>query len=232
MAGPVLDLSEDYRVWDNVEAVTVESARRGDPFALAPVSANLPEHVAVAKRRAVTRREQAASGGAYTADDLVWLLPQAVLRPGLTFEPADVVVSREGSRWTVLEAGLNKWRQTWRLVCRDLALAFDLDDEIDVQRAAISYDAAGAAVKTFPPDGGQTLYGRLRCRVQRRSEETVEERGIRGEQTTFDVIVARQVDLNPAEDRLLWREQYLDVVRVRNPELITELPVIETVLKT
>lgn len=233
--GVVLDMSQDYLVWDHPsgkpEQVTVESARRSDPFVPAPVNANAPETVKVAKFRALTVREQAASGGAYTARDRVCLIPAAVLRPDKVFKPADVVIRGDDSRWTALEVGLNKWQQTWRLVCRDLAVEFELDDTIDVERATINYDASGAVVKTFPPDGGKVLYGNVRCRVQKRAEETVDERGIRGERTSYDVIVERQMDLNSTEDRLKWRGLYLDNVRVRAAELITELPVIEAVLR-
>jgi hypothetical protein len=238
-----LDLSEDYLVWDNPETVTVEAVRRSPhppsddlfrPGATGPSVPTLwdPSHseaeaALVAKRRALTRRELLASGGVYTAADMVWLVPAAEMVPGKDIKPGDAVRDQDGRRWTVLDLQLGKWRETWKLTCRDLILALGLRDMVDVQRAEISFDAAGAAVKTVPPDGGTTLYASLPARVQPTSEETADARGIRGEQVRYDVIVGRQVQINPAEDRVRWRGRTLDVVRLRAPELITELPVIE-----
>lgn len=218
-----MDLSSafvsDWQVWDNTEAVSLSVARAAGPYA---------DAVPVAKRRALTTRELAASGGVYTGQDRVWLLPVALLTPGLQLKPADAVVDASGTRWTVLEAALNKFGATWRLTCRDLVLAFDLRVIITIERAALSYDAAGAAVKTFPPAGGLVLIDQLPARVQPLREEVADQRGLRGPLLRYDVIVGRPVDGVSTEDRVKLPDgSYLDILGYRNPDRIDELPVLE-----
>ena len=217
-----LDQSRDYLTWDNTEAVTYQSRRAaGGPKAPIPV----------AKRRPLKKHELSASGGVYTGLDRVWIVPAALLPPGVVPKPADVLTDAKGTPWTVLEAAAAKTDQTWRLTSRDLVLAYDLRDMVNVERAAISYDAAGAAIKAFPtgsPSGGQVLYAGLPARVQLLTGEIAEERGIRGTERAYDVIVGGQVDdVSEAEDRINWNGVYLDIVRLKNAERIDELPVLE-----
>lgn len=214
-----LDLSEDYLVWEGLEPVTLEVSRRqgsGQRVGLCK-----------AKRRALTRRELAASAGAYTGEDLVWLLPQAQL-PECKFQvkPADVVTDGEGREWTVLEAAHNKLRQTWRLVTRDLVLAYDLRDLITVERAELGEDLAGAAVKRE----WQALYASVPARVQPSERREAEEHGVEGWEEAFDVWVGRELADVGREDRVKLRDgTYLDVVRYRQAERIDQLPVLECV---
>ena len=216
--------ASDWRTWDQVESVGIEHARTGQLTT---------DAVPVAKRRNLTVKELAASGGVYTGLDRVWLVPQAMLPQGFGFKPADVVVDRAGVRWTVLQTDWGKYGQTWKLTCRDLVLAYDLRDTIDVERATIRYDQAGAPVKDFPPAGGQSLYAQVPARVQLTGEEVTDQRGLRGPLRKYDVIVGRQVPLLSTEDRVKWTDPstkqvvYLDVLGLRQPERIEQLPVIE-----
>lgn len=248
-----IDMSDDYRIWDNPESIRLESARRNplpnvsrdllkrDGFVADPYrapDANEAGIIKVAKRRALTRRELAASLGAYTGRDMVWLIPAKELIPNHEIKVGDVVESLSdvfetaGERWTALEVSHNKWRQTWRLTCRNLVLAFDLRDLVDLQRAKVGFDEAGAAVKTFPPHGGGTTYKNVPARVQPRQTDVVDERGIRYSQTVYDVIVGRAVDVNTVEDRILWGNLTLDIISVRDAETITDLMTLEAVLKS
>lgn len=216
--------ASDWRTWDQVEQVGIEYARSGQ---------NAAGAVPVAKRRNLTKKELLASGGVYTGLDRVWLVPQSLLPPGFAFKPADVVIDLAGTRWTVLEADHGKFGQTWRLTTRDLVLANDLRDTIDVERATISYDVAGAAIKTFPPAGGLALYPAVAARVQQTGESVVDQRGIRGPLRKYDVIVGRQVPLLSTEDRVKWTDPstkqvaYLDIVGIRQPQQIDQLTVVE-----
>lgn len=208
--------SLDYLSWDGTESVTYESARRPtDSPALSRQLRNpsQADMIPVAKRRALTRRELAASLGSYTAGDRVWLLPAAVLPSWLSPKPGDVVVDSAAARWTALEVQTNKGEQTYRLTCRNLTLVFELRDSIDIERASVIYDGAGAAIKQFPtgpgPRGGQVLYTGLVCRVQLATQQIAEERGIRGFRGTYAIIVEREVTVTN-EDRIRLRTASTD----------------------
>jgi hypothetical protein len=223
-----LDQSTEHLTWDNVEAVHLEIDRGASLDQRSRLST--VDYVPVAKRRALSRREQTPAAGGYTAGSLVWHIPAAVLTPGVRPKIGDAVMDLDQERWTVVEASLKRNRQRWELTTLNLRITHDLRDTIDVQRAARSSDAAGVPAKTFPPDGGTVLYRALPCRVQLVSAEIADQRGIRGTQRTYTVIVDRQISVD-TEDRILWRGQVLDITGYRNPELISELPVIDALAK-
>lgn len=237
--------ADDYLSWDMTEAARLEVARRVavppdlDPLLATgpharpvPPSKNRIVPLPVAKRRLLTKRELAASGGAYTGLDRAWLVPAAVLPQSFVIKPADVVVDVTGARWTALEADLGKGGQTWKLVCRNLTLAYDLSETITVERAQVVYDAAGVAVKLFPsgppPTGGEVLYAGLLARVQLENQPEVDERGYRGSERRYDVIVAQELDVI-REDRILLSDKvtYLDILDYHQAQRIDQLPVIE-----
>lgn len=200
---------------------------------MADLAGETGDYLYPVKRRAVNQREQVASGGVYTGADLVWLLPAAVIPAGLIPKPADVIVDDEGTRWTALSVERNKNRQTWRLTTRNLALAHQLDHTIDIQRADLGTDAAGGLVRFWPdssPSGGSTPYAGISARVQLKTKEEVDQRGMRGFKETYEVTVDRQVKLT-TNDRIKWTLAgdmvYLDISGLHNPELIDQLPVID-----
>lgn len=213
-----IDMSADHLCWDNTEAVTVEVPARKSPRAFA---------VAVAKGRAVRGRERSPSGGVYLGFEKRWLLPARLVPAGESIAPACVVVDEEQTRWTVLTAEQNKAKQTWALGCVNLTLALDLRETVLIERATISYDAAGAAVK----DSWRTLYA-AQARVQETERESNEALGVRSQRERYEVTVDRQMpDVDVAEDRIKWVDRgvtrCLDIVAYRRPERIDELPVLE-----
>jgi hypothetical protein len=253
MSHKLIDMSRDFEVWDNTESVFLEVARRsylvprsyprthdltGQASAIVqdPPSAAQADYIRVAKRRALTWKELSASNGAYTGNDLVWLFPQEVMVNGLNPKPGDVVRDQDGRRWTALEVQHGKWRETWRLVTRDLVLAFDLRDSIDIERPALSYDAAGAAVLRYPtgPDptkfGGVVLYHNLPARIQEIDREIVDERGIHGFRGRYQIIVGRQIDVNE-DDRIVFHGRYYDIIGLHDPDRLDMLPVLDCELR-
>ncbi len=242
--------STDFAVWDQVESIAYESARRSypppdpDPLLLkgppvvpfdgaAAPAGSQSDTIPVAKRRALTRKELAASAGAYTGGDLVWLIPAAVLPSWLTPKVGDVLIPAEGDRYTALDVALNKGRQTWRLTTRNLAVAFDLRDLIQIERPQISYDdPSGAIRKLFPsgpgPRGGEVLYANLLSKVHLEDQEISEERGIRGTKRVYSIIVSREVAVTD-QDRVLlpWSGAYLEIRGYHQAQQIDMLPVIE-----
>lgn len=220
-----LNLSQDYLVFDGYEAVTYQRTTLAD--------GNL-DTVSHALRRSPSAREASPSGGAYTATDLDWVIPKAVLIQGMAPKVGDVVIDGDSSRWTVLNAAFWAMQNTWRLQCRNLTLHYDLRHRVDIERPGISFDNAGVAVKQFPPSGGRVAYGDLPCRVQLLSQEIANERGLRGFQGTHAVIVDRQVAVTN-DDRVKWVENgvtyYLDIVGYHDAQRIDSLPVIDAQLR-
>ena len=214
-----LDTSADWICWDNTETARFESIRGASAMI---------ETLAVAKRRNLTRRELAASAGVYTGTDVVWLIPAATVAQDFAAKPGDLVVDADEVPWTVLEFGLNKAKQTWRLTTRSLAIANQLADTITIEKAVTTYDDAGAPQRlTYQP-----LYADLACRVQPQAAEIVEERGIRGQQTKYTIFLSRQVpQLDVRACRVLFGDKYLDLVTHQMAEQIAELPRLEAILK-
>lgn len=143
----------EWTFWPNLEAVTLrESATSG-----------YTEHaITKAKRRAVTTREQAASGGVYLASDVVWLIPNELLPSGVEPKPADQIEDADGVQWTIIEIQpRGKFGNTWRLVTRNLILAADLRSEADVLRPSFAVDNAAQRAPVFAQ-----VYADVPCRLQ------------------------------------------------------------------
>lgn len=151
---------DEWRWWPNLEAVTLrESATDG-----------YTDHaITYAKRRAVTHREVIASGGAYTASDLVWLVPNELLPTGVPIKPADQIRDAAAVDWAVLEVNpRGKFGNTWRLVTRSLVLAADLRSECDVLRPSFAQDAAGQRAPVFA-----VPYSDVPCRLQEQKHDSL-----------------------------------------------------------
>jgi len=191
-----------------------------DPTAVDPTTA-----IADARRTPVTRREMAASGGVYVASDRVWLLPdvQVIYEP----KPADRITDSDGVVWTVLEAkpvGLGSSISHHRLVCRNLVVAAELYDLIDVERPTITYDASGVALRAWT-----TAYSAVGARVQSQEAVAVEERGLYGFRGTHLIYCGQQLTLT-AEDRVKLGTTYYEVRGWRNAQRIDELFTIDAEL--
>ena len=222
-----LDHSDDFLVWDNSERITYESTD------------GRKASVAGCLRIELTLKEQAVSGGGYLGADLNWLIPRKRLPAGFVMgDPGSTVTDDKGNSFTVLDCAKQVRDKTdtqvFRLHTRNLAIAYQLRDLITIERAHITYDAAGAMVKSWPPAGGSNLYASLPAKVQLLSKEFSEERGISGFKGTHAVYVSRQVPLVTFEDRIRWTDAgvtyYLNIAGVRNPERLDELPLLDAIL--
>jgi hypothetical protein len=223
-----MDLSQEHKGWDNVEPLTWEISRGGPVEVRSQLAQQ--DSIPVAKRRATTYREQVSSGGVYLSSDVVWHIPAAVLTPGNQPKMGDVLIDQDGGRWTILDIQLARWKQRWQCTTRNLSVVYGLNDYIDIQARGITHDAAGATILLWPPDGGSVSYPKLPCRVQLRQESQATGRGLRGKQLAYDIIVDRQIVIS-TEDRILWNGKILDVTGYRAAESITELPIVEAVLR-
>lgn len=135
-----LDLSDDYLIWDNRETITYTAEKRSGDSAYV---------IDDCKRRALTYRELAFSGGAYTSGDRAWLIPTAVIPDGITPKIADRVTDDDGAVWTVLEAALNTYQSWWRLLTRNIVLAADLREVVTLSSPSTAQDAAGGRTPVY-----------------------------------------------------------------------------------
>jgi hypothetical protein len=215
-----IDMSLDYLVWER-QATTVqyESVRHDAA----------PDKVVVfAHRRAISTRQLLAAQGAYTGSDLNWLIPAKPITSPFRPKAGDIITDEFEDAWTVLEPQFNKFRETHRLVCRNLALVYGLRDSIEIQEAVTITDGVGSIKRTeWVP-----IYQNLAARVQPTSAEPKTERGVEGQQTRYTVVVGRQLSLlNVRNCRILWEGKLLDLASYTMAEQISELPRIEAVGK-
>lgn len=174
-----LQLGSDWKVWDNREPVTYTvEARAGDT----------PHALTDCKRRALTFKELAASGGAYTGGDRAWLIPVEKLPGSVVPKIGDRVTDAGGTTWSVLEAGLNTL-QTWhRLLTRNLVLAADLRELVTLLQPDAGQDAAGVRTPGFT-----TAVGGLAARVQEIDAVVEERHGKRQAVRKFTAWVGQRV---------------------------------------
>lgn len=230
-AGPFsgLDLSRDYLTWTNTQNVGFTSV------GITQQQAN----IGVVKRRQINSKELSASRGAYVGNDVVFLVPQRELPENFAIKPRDQFNDTDGD-FTVLSVSGQKrdsnGYQTWHCVTRNLSIAYNLQDVIDIQQPGIPYDAAGTKQKSWPDQGGggSILYPQLSCRVQLLTAEVADELGIRGFQGNYAITVSKQIPAVNYECRVKWISQgvtrYLEIKGIHNPERIDELPVIDAEL--
>lgn len=221
------DFSQDYLVWDNRETVTVYPAPRREVLFF-PVQN--------AKRRALNHRELAASGGAYTGEDIVWLLPvleSQAMMDAYPPTPGFIVEDNDLRRWTILEVALNTWKTWWRCVTRNLVLAANLRDTVTIQRPTISVGDSGQPVYSWPPEDGEIIAEEIAARVQLTDGAPITVNQVESTARVYDCILSQQIDLRK-DDRIIWlnsdREEgnpkgmLLQWEQLWNPERIDELP--------
>ena len=112
-----------------------------------------------ALRRRIQTAEPAPSGGQTAQHDCVWHLPVSQLteRPRLGAKLRDAA----GDEWTILAVEAETLSARWQSSTRNLTLAFDLTERIQVQRPAYQFDKHGSAKASW-----QTLADQIPARVQ------------------------------------------------------------------
>lgn len=223
-----LDISQDWRIIDGGVQVTYTSTR---------FTGSVYDNI-VAFPRQLSSREQEASDAAYVSATRLFNVPASQFASGFVPKEGDTITDPAGTVWTVLHHDLSAFDQWWDLTGLSLAIAYDLQDMIQIQRAAISYDAAGAVLKLWPdgsPKGGQVLYPSMLANVQALTAEIVEERGIRDTKITHAVQVSQQIQVTN-QDRIkatklegvvLSQPIYLEIRGYHNPDRIDELSVLD-----
>lgn len=133
----VFDPSTDFEdITDGLEAVTLD--RRGS-------SSNVS--VTNALQRAVSTREVLASDGKYRTGDVRWHLPVAECASAPSL--GDALVDAASARWIVLAVVEATLSNRWACVCRNVAIAYGLDDTVDILAATYSKGTGGAAEASY-----------------------------------------------------------------------------------
>jgi hypothetical protein len=114
------------------------------------------------KRRAITWKEMAASAGAYTSRDRAWILPRVNLPDGVEPKPGDIVRDLSDVDWTVGDVTVGKFGNTFKCVCRALAVVNELSAVGVLTRPDGTRDAAGRQAQASYAAVGEPV----RCRVQ------------------------------------------------------------------
>jgi hypothetical protein len=219
-------IANDWTVWDDPEAVTVQSTRNAQ---------QMTDVIRWAARQEVTLEEAGPSAGAYQKAGCVFLLPRKLVSWPL--KPGDLITDGDGVVWTAQKAELAAARLYWRMTCLDLQVLYDLADDVDVEACDFRPDAAGSPVRVFPPDAGRIRYASLLANVQPIESEPREERGILGQVTHYEVKIGQQATDVSTDDRLAWYPQgrkappvYLEVRGVEKAQRLDELPTIKAEL--
>lgn len=210
----------DYRVWDGIEPITYYHMRQG-----AGGSAPDVENIAVAKRRALNKRELEASNGAYTGLDRIWLIPNELL-VGDECKPGDRLQDQRPNQTTfnVLQADFNKNGNTWRLTTRDPIIAYNLRDLITVETPSnLGERATGGAQAS---KNWVAKYAQIAARMQSQDETVIDQRGMRGMLKRYTCFVAQDLDVTN-EDRILFGTDHYDIVSVKSRESLDSLMMIE-----
>lgn len=210
--GISIDATTNYRLWGNTEGVFYTSeATAGDS----------ETRIEIAKRRAPTWRERQASGGVYTGQDLVWLIPVAEMDSAILPKPADRITDDDDNTWTVLEVAKNALKSTWRCVTRNLKIVYDLQDLLTVKRPTNSKDNALGRTASF-----STVYSSIPCRIDDDVFEDGDSYGKKITKKRFRIWVDRQLTLT-AEDLLQDGDgNSYSFVSITNQHQLGELPMI------
>lgn len=214
-----LDLSQDYLTFTNPE-------KDGCRYQSTRNSGTMVDSIAICKKRSASDKEQAASGGAYTGTDVLWLIPTQQLAKSIGEpKPGDVVIDRDGNEFTVLQAtgkrrDANGYQQ-WNLMSRNLVVAYDLQGTITIYHPAVTLDAGGGRNPNF---GAATpTYLKVPCRFQEITEETGDALGRRGAIRSYRVYVAKRLLVTNEDQAVDQNGAIYQIKGYENPDRIDEL---------
>ena len=232
-----LDFNLDAAMLVGTETVTLETVR---------ATGTMRASVFGAFRTAVSYKEQQPSFGVYVGGDLSFRIAARSIPAGfLPLKPRDRVTDAAGVVYTVLQVQPGRHTvggpQSFKLMVRDLKIAFDLKDLITIEEPQRQLDAAKAKKVV----SWAAKYKLLPARVQLESEATADMAGKRVTQGTYRVFLDREVVVTH-EDRIKWIPglvlnpvthvlaapditdvRFLEIVGYHNAESIQELPTVD-----
>jgi hypothetical protein len=182
--------------------------------------------VASAIRYPITLKEAATSNGVYTANDVVWTLGESqVDTAGFTPKPRDIILDDAGQSWTVLDTVHAMLGRFWKFTTRNLAIVNSLKDTVNVQHPTITQTAAGHRSVAW-----STVASSVSCRVQSRTVNGFDDRGVRSTETVYDVYFAAPIAATTATGdfaRLVFGSINLQIVNYTQDDHIDALPLAE-----
>jgi len=162
---------------DGLVPVTLVERTSGDPTA-----------VSAALRRTVSTREAEASGGDYTASDVVWHLPASELPAPPTV--GDRIVEASGATWTILRVQQMTQDSRWRCIARELRIADHEATLVEIEVATWTKGDAGAATASW-----STEQSDVRAAIQPERVEVRIENGRRTVESTHRVYLEQSLTL-------------------------------------
>lgn len=202
-----IDFTGDYAFWDGSEAVTlVRSASHGDSETSVSTALRLP----------LSTREVATSNGAYTSQDVRWLIPGALAVGDQAPKPGDLIRSNNeyGNLvdWTILDRSYSTMTAVYRCTTRDLVLSADLRDSLSVRRPLNSKDAAGKRVSAY-----QEIYADVPAKIQEMESEPTDAFGTKSWKKKYVAYVGRRLVVQN-EDQVHCGGKIYQLVGYRNPD--------------
>jgi hypothetical protein len=207
----------EWKFWPQREDVTLRELVSAGAYADHALSAA----GGAAKRRALTWQERAASAGAYTARNQVWIIPDEVLPDGVLPQAGWLVRDGDGIDHTILEVALGKWGNTHRCTTVALAVVNGLGDTGTLERPGNAQDAAGRMALSAYSTVGTSL-----CRVQPRDSDAGEALGRVTTAAKFTAYLATPLAAR-AKDRFTAGGVAYTVAGFRNPQRLDELQQLE-----
>ena len=103
-----IDVTTDYLIFDNTEAVTVTLKRAAGDTARSVTSA---------LQRAVTRNDSQTAGVQIGSDSTVWHIANDELTSGDAIKEGDTITDAASVVWTVKGVSFGTFETRWRCVC-------------------------------------------------------------------------------------------------------------------
>lgn len=215
-----IDLDNAYTLWPNREEVCYTSNRTASD-----AGGDVLECFLQAKRFELDFKELASGFGAYVGEDIVWLVPHALLPTGVTPKIGDQIKDSTGATWDVLGESHEALESAWGLICRDPVIVHHLRDTFTVWTPTNTQDAAGARTPSFA-NSGTTYNGRF----QLQSEAPFDGRGKRLLRRDYQLFTASEISGLTHEYQIQDASSNVyEVTRYTNRAKLGELSVIECV---
>lgn len=214
--------ANEWRFWQDRENATLLARTAPGVYDSHPLKAA----GGAAKRRALTYRELMASNGAYSHNNLVWLLPAANLPAGVEPRAGHRVRDADDYEYTVLEVQKGKFGETHRCITVCLELVEELRELATIERPAGLKDGGGRLALTTYAE----LHADVPCRLQPLESARGEEFGRTTSPHRFVAYLDLDVEALRARDVLVVAGQRYTIDRLGEVARLDRLPEIECTL--
>jgi hypothetical protein len=182
-----------------------------------------------AGRHTLTIEEAEASNGVYQAGDEVFTVDTDEFTTNAVVpKPADKVLLN-GDKYTVLRVEGSPFLEFKKLVTRNLVLAFDLRDLINVE-----VDEGGQSDTGAEAHDWRVKYKAVKAKVQKVDEDEQDFRGKSSTVRRYTIPVETELDVNNSTGdfgRVEWQGKRMTIVAYRQSERVDVLPLIECELR-